>query len=193
VSISKGRGIEIRFCFPDSLQRPKLPPCGQPVKGNHHEPHGHHQTISQGPEKLARRTPGFPFVTISRQSGAGGHTLAREIIRRQEMRLPAELAEGWELFDQKLCALIAQDEKIGISFDSLVEEEYRSEISQTIHEMIHQKASRYIVYKRMFEVVRLLATLGKCVVVGHGHGRAHSPGGQSGNPDETHDGGDRKG
>lgn len=111
---------------------------------------------------------GYPFVTISRQSGAGGHTLAREIIRRQEKRLSAELAEGWELFDQKLCALIAQDEKIGISFDSLVEEEYRSEISQTIHEMIHQKASRYIVYKRMFEVVRLLATLGKCVVVGRG-------------------------
>jgi cytidylate kinase len=111
---------------------------------------------------------GFPFVTISRESGAGGHTLAREILRKVEKRFPGDFSEGWEVFDQKLCAIIAQDEKLGISFDALVDEEYRSEISQVIHEMIHQKASRYVVYKRVFEVVRLLATIGKCVIVGRG-------------------------
>ena len=111
-------------------------------------------------------TEGLPFVTISRESGAGGHTLAREILHKLEKRFPGDFSDGWEVFDQKLCALIAQDEKLGISFDSLVEEEYRSEISQVIHEMIHQKASRYLVYKRIFEVVRLLARLGKCVIVG---------------------------
>lgn len=111
---------------------------------------------------------GLPFVTISREAGAGGHTLAREILRKLEKRYPGELSEGWEVFDQKLCALIAQDEKLGITFDALVDEEYRSEISQIIHELIHQKASRYVAYKRIFEVVRLLALLGKCVIVGRG-------------------------
>ncbi len=109
---------------------------------------------------------GYPFVTISRSPGAGGHTLAREILRHLEARFPGEFSEGWEVFDQKLCAVIAQDEKLGMSFDALVTEDYRSEISQVIDEMIHQRASRYVAYKRIFEVVRLLATLGKCVIVG---------------------------
>lgn len=110
---------------------------------------------------------GLPFVTISRQAGAGGHTLARNILGQLDALYPARGgSEGWEVFDQKLCALIAQDEKLGFSFDALVTEEYRSEISQFVHELIRQKASRYAAYKRVFSVVRLLATLGNCVIVG---------------------------
>lgn len=115
---------------------------------------------------VAIQPQGYPFVTISRQAGAGGHTLARNILIKLEALYPKHGCDGWDVFDQKLCALIAQDDKIGYSFDALVTEEYRSEISQVIHELIRQKASRYAAYKRVFEVVRLLATLGKCVIVG---------------------------
>ena len=115
---------------------------------------------------VAIQPQGYPFVTISRQAGAGGHTLARNILIKLEALYPKHGGDGWDVFDQKLCALIAQDDKIGYSFDALVTEEYRSEISQVIHELIRQKASRYAAYKRVFEVVRLLATLGKCVIVG---------------------------
>lgn len=110
---------------------------------------------------------GRPFVTISRQAGAGGHTLARNILIKLDEFYPhSGGSEGWEVFDQKLCALIAQDEKLGFSFDALVTEEYRSEVSQFVHELIRQKASRYAAYKRVFSVVRMLATLGNCVIVG---------------------------
>ena len=109
---------------------------------------------------------GLPFITISRQAGAGGHTLARNILRAQERLLPGEFCEDWEVFDQKLCALIAQDEKLGFSFDALVAEEYRSEISQFLQELILQKATRYNLYKRIFQVVRMLGVLGKCIIVG---------------------------
>lgn len=118
----------------------------------------------RGREELVAE--GFPFVTISREAGAGGHTLAREILRKLEVKFPGDLSEGWEVFDHKLCVLIAQDEKLGVSFDQLLAEEYRSEVSQVIYEMITQKASRYKAYKRIFEIVRALATLGKCVIVG---------------------------
>ena len=109
---------------------------------------------------------GMPFITISRQAGAGGHTLARDILRALERLQPGELSEDWEVYDQKLCALIAQDERLGFSFDALVKEEYRSEISQVLQEMLLQKASRYTLYKRIFKVVRMLGLLGKCVIVG---------------------------
>lgn len=108
----------------------------------------------------------YPFVTISREAGAGGHTLAREILRKLEHELSGEAAEGWEVFDQKLCAIIAEDEKLGVSFDQLVTEEYRSEISAAVSEMLAQRARRLETYRRVFEIIRILGTLGKCVIVG---------------------------
>lgn len=108
----------------------------------------------------------FPFVTISREAGAGGHTLAREILRKLEVLEPGPFSEEWEVFDHKLCLLIAEDKKFGVSFDQLLTEEYRSEVGQVISEMLAQRASRYQLYKRVFEIVRALAMLGKCVIVG---------------------------
>jgi len=110
----------------------------------------------------------FPFVTISRQAGAGGHALAREILRRLEKRHPGEFSEEWEVFDHKLCLLIAEDEKLGISFDRLLSEEYHSEVEEVVSDLLAQRSQRYAVYKRIFEIVRILATLGKCVIVGRG-------------------------
>ena len=79
---------------------------------------------------------GNPFVTISRQAGAGGHTLARDVVRAVEKDLPGELGEGWEVFDHRLCLLIAQDPDLSASFNTLLAEGYRSEISITIEEML---------------------------------------------------------
>lgn len=108
----------------------------------------------------------YPFVTISREAGAGGHTLAREILRKLETEIPGSASEGWEVFDQKLCLLIAEDEELGVSFDQLVTEEYRSEVSAAVSEMLEQRAKRFEVYTRVFEIIRILGTLGKCVIVG---------------------------
>ncbi|HMP77381.1 MAG TPA: cytidylate kinase-like family protein [Kiritimatiellia bacterium] len=108
----------------------------------------------------------FPFVTISREAGAGGRTLAAEIVRKLEALRPGAFAEDWEVFDDQLCALIAEDEKLGVSFDQLLTEEYRSEVNEVVTELIAQRAKRYEVFKRVFGIVRMLGTLGKCVVVG---------------------------
>ncbi|MCZ7591892.1 MAG: cytidylate kinase-like family protein [Kiritimatiellae bacterium] len=113
-------------------------------------------------------TESFPFVTVSREAGAGGHTLAREIIRKLEKIHPGSFAEGWEVFDHKLCLLIAEDKKLGVSFERLLTEEYRSEVEQVISELLEKRVSSYELYKRIFEVVRILALLGKCVIVGRG-------------------------
>jgi len=121
-------------------------------------------------ESRARSEPqpgtGLPFVTISRQAGAGGHTLARDIVREVERSLPGDLGQGWDVFDHKLCLLIAQDPEIGASFDGLLAERYRSEISITVEEMISGETRQYKAMKRIFEVVRALCTIGKVVIVG---------------------------
>lgn len=109
---------------------------------------------------------GYPFVTISRQAGAGGHTLAREIIRKLDQRADAGWNRGWELFDQKLCAYLAQDPSTQASFESLLKEEYHHGVQQSVFEMLTGKAETYQLQKKIADVVRFLAWVGRVVIVG---------------------------
>ncbi len=111
-------------------------------------------------------SPCFPFVTISRQAGAGGHTLAREIVRAVETALPEESGTGWEVFDHKLCMVIAQDPEMSVSFEELLAERYRSEITQVVEDIVFGTARQYKMFKRIFEIVRGLAAIGKVVIIG---------------------------
>ena len=110
--------------------------------------------------------PCYPFVTISRQAGAGGHTLARDIVRAVEAALPDDPGEGWEVFDHKLCLLIAQDPEISVSFEELLAERYRTEISQIVEDMVFGTARQYKLFKQIFQIVRGLAHVGKVVIIG---------------------------
>jgi cytidylate kinase len=111
---------------------------------------------------------GYPFLTISRQAGAGGHTLAREIIRQLDRYATEEWACGWEVFDYKLCLLIVQNTKLQDSFESLMGEEYRSGLHQAIYEMLVGKSEQYTLQKQIFEIIRILASIGRVVIVGRG-------------------------
>jgi len=118
------------------------------------------RTTANGLEK------GFPFVTISRQAGAGGHTLARQIIRSLEKKFTMDAANEWEVFDQKLCALLTESGVTKATFDSLITEEYQSEVRQFVNDLISGQPTQYKLFKRIFEVVRLLGSVGKVVIVG---------------------------
>ena len=106
-----------------------------------------------------------PFVTLSREAGAGSHALAREILRELDKHNPDESRE-WEVFDQKLCVLLAQDKALRATFEGLLAEQYHSEVSEFISDMISGQTRQYSTYKRTFEIVRGLAMIGKVVIVG---------------------------
>jgi cytidylate kinase len=109
---------------------------------------------------------GYPFVTISREPGAGGHTLGREIVRAVD-QLPGEpWTRGWDLFDQKLCAVIAQDPGSQASFESLIREDYSSGLHQSIYEMFVGRAEEHALQKKVAAVVRFLAFVGRVVIIG---------------------------
>lgn len=111
----------------------------------------------------------YPFLTISREVGAGGHTIAREVIRKLEDRFPQqEMAQGWEVFDQKLCVMILQNTKLKVSFESLVKEEYVSESRQFVMDLLSGRSTQYTMFKKTFGIIRLLCRIGKVVIVGRG-------------------------
>ena len=74
----------------------------------------------------------FPFITISRQTGAGGHTLATELVKQINATGNAE-GGGWAIFDKAMCESIVKDPQLGSMLDELLDEQYRN----TVHEFVH--------------------------------------------------------
>ena len=121
----------------------------------------------QNPRDVDFHDTGFPFITISRQAGTAAHAIGRFILMRLAEYEDPDLKTGWDLFDQKLCALIAQNKSLDADYDTLVNEKYRSEgLQRMVYELLIGTPQQYKIQKKIEEVVRLLARLGKVVIVG---------------------------
>ena len=111
---------------------------------------------------------GFPFITISRQAGSGGHLLSYVILTEFLKHKESELFQGWHVFDKVLCEIVAKDPLLQDSMETLVSERYRSEFRDFIESLFTGRSNQYLTYKTTFKVVRMLALLGKVIVVGRG-------------------------
>ena len=109
---------------------------------------------------------GFPFITISRQAGAGGHLLSYVILTDFLKEENRKLFEGWHVFDRQLCEVVATDPQLLASMQSLLTERYRSEFREFMDGLFTGRSRQYLEHKKTFEVVRTLATMGKVIIVG---------------------------
>jgi cytidylate kinase len=107
-----------------------------------------------------------PFVTISRQSGAGGHSLAKALIEDLHQQPDKELFGDWEMFDQKLVAMVSDDPDLRVSVEALLGEEYRRASDDFFRQLFTATTHQDIVMDRVFRLVRILAEVGKAVIVG---------------------------
>lgn len=107
-----------------------------------------------------------PFVTISRQAGTGAHALGDTMLDVFSQQPDTELFGGWQVFDRNLCDIVVQDGRFAKSLDSLIEEEYRSKTNDFFHQMIRSTVDQSMVMKRVFLVVRTVASMGKAIIVG---------------------------
>ena len=108
----------------------------------------------------------LPFITISRQSGIRGHALADTIVAVFDEQENRELFGGWRVYDRTLCEMVAEDPRYASSFDSLLEEEYRSTTNDFFHQMVRSTVDQKLVMNRVFLAVRSVAGMGKAVIVG---------------------------
>ncbi len=110
----------------------------------------------------------FPFVTISRQTGSGGHTLALAILEQLKREQEPVLSQAWQIADQEICRRVAEDPAVKVSVDSLLAAEYHSEIEDILKELLLGYSSQDAVMRRMFHLIRNLATFGRVILVGRG-------------------------
>ena len=123
----------------------------------------------QNPRDVDFRDTGFPLITISREAGTNAHGIGRYIIMRLAEYADPDLNTGWDLFDQKLCALIAQNKSLDADYDTLLNDKYRGGgVHRMVYELLIGTPQEYRIQKKIEEVIHLLARLGKVVIIGRG-------------------------
>jgi len=111
----------------------------------------------------------LPFVTISSQSGAGGNQLAAnliDLISKQDSDIDA--FKGWRIFDKNMCQHLLEQDHLANSVDELLNEKYHSQINEFIMGIFGDRGMQNVAYARLARQLRMLASIGKVVIVGHG-------------------------
>lgn len=107
-----------------------------------------------------------PFITISRQAGAGGHALAEALAESFAQQEETDFFGGWQIFDRRLCEMVASDPTYSDSLDSLLAEEYRPKTDEFFHQILRSSVDQRAVMERVFRVVRAVASVGKSIIIG---------------------------
>lgn len=121
---------------------------------------------------LSRMGPGHhgknagPFVTISRESGAGGSTFARALTVRLDEELPGE--SSWTVFDRNLVETVLQSEHLSPRLARFLPEDKVSELDASIGELVGLHPSLWSLIQRTNEMMRELARRGNVILVGRG-------------------------
>jgi cytidylate kinase len=108
----------------------------------------------------------MPFLTISRQAGAGGHHMADALLEVFEEQPNRDLFGGWQVFDRRLCEMVADDPFFSDSLDSLLAEDYRTRSDEFFHQILRSSVDQRAVMERVFRVVRAVASVGKAIIIG---------------------------
>ena len=136
-----------------------------------HSLHGASRLEQPRATEGGRAAPHLPFVTISRQAGAGGETLAKRLVDRLNAVDPAG-ALAWTTWDRELVQKVAAEyhvpeplvESIGSGGRSLWREFLDG--FQSISDPQH--LDEFQLYRRVAAIIRSLAHAGRAVVVGRG-------------------------
>ena len=112
-----------------------------------------------------------PFVTLSRQAGAGAISLAGAMIDAFDREEDRDLFSDWQVFDHNLTDVVRTEPSIARSLDSLLDEEYRSPTADFFHQLVRSTSDQDRALARVFQAVRSLAMIGKTIIIGRAGSR----------------------
>ncbi|MEE9211084.1 MAG: cytidylate kinase-like family protein [Phycisphaeraceae bacterium] len=114
-------------------------------------------------------SPTLPYVTISRQAGAGGRTLAQQL--QSKLNELDRADPPWMAFDRELVEKVAQDHRISKTLVEMVEDASHSWLKDMLTGLSfsgRNEPTEIMVYRRVAATVRALAQAGRAILVGRG-------------------------
>jgi cytidylate kinase len=121
---------------------------------------------------VAKAPIALPFVTISRQAGAGAYRLAATLVQIMQTEKDAALFHGWQLLDRQLCRDLMHHEGVQGSMQSLLSEHYHSQISEFVSGLFGRHMPQDTAVMHQSKLIRSMASLGKVIVIGRAGSQA---------------------
>lgn len=110
--------------------------------------------------------PGGPFVTISREAGSGGSSLARILARMLNGRSPA--GGNWKVFDTNLTPSMLRSQHLPVRIARFLPEDRLPGVQAYIGELVGLHPSLPNLVQKTNETIRQLAGEGQAIFVGRG-------------------------
>jgi Cytidylate kinase-like family len=118
-------------------------------------------------ELQGRRPPPGPAITISFQTGAGAHDVARELAAILQKPLPAG-SPPWAVFDRQLIEKVLEEHNLPKDLARHMPEDRRSYIQDVMEEFVGLRPPSWVLVPHITETVLHLAEAGHVILVGRG-------------------------
>jgi hypothetical protein len=115
----------------------------------------------------AQSKPHRRAITISRQSGSGGHSIAElllTILRARDL----EPSCPWTVFDRELVKKVLEDHHLPGRLERFMPEDKISEITDTMDELFGLHPPTWTLVHKIAHTILHLAELGKVIIIGRG-------------------------
>lgn len=108
-----------------------------------------------------------PFITISRETGAGGITIGEKLVSYLN-KYDTQRKCDWVLFDKNLLEKVSEDHKLSSEIINLIPEKKIPEVQGVIEQFFGLHPSMSKINKKVSETIIRLATMGCVIIVGRG-------------------------
>jgi len=123
--------------------------------------------VSQKDRAPLGTTSGLPFVTLSRQAGAGAETVAHLLAEKLNADLTAG-AQPWTVFDKNLITKVLEDADLPQEIAKLVLEDKDTTVQAILGEVLGLHPSMWTIFHHTSDTILKLARIGRCIIVGRG-------------------------
>ena len=112
--------------------------------------------------------PDGPVVTMSREAGARGNTIAEAVVERVRTEQSIPRWHPWTLFNQNLIQCVIEEHSLPESTSGYLGEQGAGDISLMVAELLGLHPGVYNTARRTAETIRRIARAGNAVIVGRG-------------------------
>jgi hypothetical protein len=113
------------------------------------------------PRKISR-----PAVTIARESGAGGLTVAKLLAQRLDRDRPGDPPFPWTVFDRNLVSKILEDHDLSRRIEEYMPEDSRFRVTEAFEYLLGLHPPGWTLREYTKQTIRKLASNGNVILIG---------------------------